>query len=69
MDRHFLCACGGTAWVNREAGATTIECARCGLTVSAETLTLVKVEWQKCQSNQGGKTKMANRNGNGGRNS
>lgn len=50
MDRHFACNCGGTAWVSREDRMTLIECAQCGTTISAETLSLAKSEWRQRQA-------------------
>jgi hypothetical protein len=50
MDRHFVCNCGGTAWVSREDRMTLIECAQCGTTISAETLSLAKSEWRQRQA-------------------
>ena len=51
MDRHFLCNCGGAGWVERiydeDLGGSivTIQCDKCELSITAETIRLAKSEW------------------------
>ena len=50
MDRHLACNCGGTAWITRENGVTTIECAKCGSITSDPSPSAAKAEWRQRQA-------------------